>query len=150
MLNSRKRVFEFRFYTYQNEKLNYNEPDLSADRGYLYNVMGPEVPRCPRLKRKDFDYQYSYYINEDNSTCIFSVYLSKGPNFNISHAGALGIFIRKVMVIHYPDAPTDSCVKIYLPNYTTPITKLVKATFRLDCVQDLVLSLKDDYSIELL
>lgn len=154
MLNSTKHVFEFRFYTSQNEKLNYNQPDLnlSEDQRYLYNVMEPGIPRCPRLKPREFDYQYSYYIqpNESNTICTFSVYLSTAPNFNVSHDGALGIFIRKVLVIHYPDAPSGSRLRIYLPNFATPITKLVKATFRLDCNQDLVLSLKDDYSIELL
>jgi non-ribosomal peptide synthetase component E (peptide arylation enzyme) len=154
MLNSTKHVFEFRFYTSQNEKLNYNQPDLSVseDQRYLYNVMEPGVPSCPRLKPRDFDEQYSYYIqsNDSNTKCTFSVYLSATPNFNVSYNGALGIFIRKVLVIHYPDAPNGSHLRIYLPNCATPISKLVKATFRLDCDQDLVLSLKDDYSIELL
>ena len=155
MLNSTKHVFEFRFYTSQNKKLNYNQPDLnlSNDEKYLYNIMDPRIPSCPRLKPRDFDYQYTYYVhqkNDSNTTCTFSVYLTTAPNFNVSYSGAIGIFIRKVLVIHYPNAPSGSLLRIYLPNYATPVTKLVKATFRLDCTQDLVLSLKDDYSIELL
>lgn len=158
MLNSTRYVFEFRFYTSRNEKLNYNQPELNVgdDEMYLYNVLEPGVPSCRRLKPRDFDYQYSYYlrsvVNEkDNSTrSTFSVYLSDSPNFNVSYSGAIGIYIRKLLVLHFPHAPSGSLVRIYLPNYMTPITRVVKSHFRLDCVQDLVLSPKDDYSIELL
>lgn len=151
-----KYVFEFRFYSNTNEKLNYNQPDLVGDDTMvLYNILDPDLPRCNRLMGQTFDYQYSYYLettfNPGVVSGIFSVYLSDSPNFNVSYSGPLGIYIRKLLVLHFPEATrSGSVLRIYLPNYCTPINQIVKSHLRLECVQDLVLSLQDDYNIELL
>lgn len=153
MLKSPIYIFEFRFYTSENKKLNYNQPDLDINDTELFNL-SQDTPTCRRIKHKEFDYQYSYYLSvredQDKTVGIFSVYLSPDVNFNVSYSGAIGIFMRKLLVIHFPHALIDSIVRIYLPNYATPITRVVKAQFRLDCIDDFVLSLKDGYSIELL
>jgi len=143
-------MFEFRFYSLRDEKLNCNQPNLDRNEPnlVLYNL-NPESPRCPLLKKRDFDFQYSYYLTETNNGGIFSVYWSPSLNTSVAYTGAMGIFIRKCIITHFPNATEQSIVRIYLPNYPTPITKVTKAPFRIDCVKDLLLSLKDDYKIEL-
>lgn len=125
---------------------------IDQDETEFYNNLDPDLPKCKLLKRRDFYYQYSYYLEFDDKTnhAIFSIYLTESQNFNVSYSGAIGIYLRKLLVLHFPNADVGSLIKIYLPNYVSPITKLVKAHFRLDCTQDMVLSLKDDYRIELL
>jgi len=142
-------MFEFRFYSSQDESLNYHQPPLDLDAGYLvlYNLPSENSrPECPNNKPRDFTHQYSYYLSEDEK--IFSIYLSNNINVNISGYGTIGGFLKKLLVLHYPKEYDP--VRIYVPNCVTPITKLTKGQFRFDCVQDLLLALKDDYSIELI
>lgn len=124
---------------------------VDRDEIQYYNDLDPDLPKCKLLKPRDFYYQYSYYLEFDHKTkhAIFSIYLTESQNYNVSYNGAIGIYLRKLLVLHFPNADVGSLIKIYLPNYATPITKLVKAHFRLDCTQDMILSLKDDYRIEL-
>lgn len=115
----------------------------------LYNVHNTDFPKCKMLKGQDFDFQYGYYLKKIGpDSGIFSIFLSRSLPVNVSHLGAIGIFIRKILTIHFPDQ--KNIIRIYIPNYSTPLTRAVKAPFRIDCYNDLFLTLRDDYRIEIL
>lgn len=112
--------------------------------------MDDDMPKCNLLKPRDFDNQYSYYLERKNDVYIFSIYWSLDINPNVSYTGALGVFIAKILLTHFPEQNNDNVIRIYLPNYSTPITKLIKSPCRIECTKDLILTLNDDYKLELL
>lgn len=139
-------MFEFRFYSSRYESLNYYQPGLDENQKYvgLFNYNDNRITTCNLIKPQEFDTQYAYYLMEEGDNCVFNIILTQDLNVNVSTYGSIGIFLRKLLVLHYPNR--YDVVRIYLPNCVTPITKLCKAQFRIACTNDLLLALKDDYN----